>query len=579
MTGGVVEVDLGEAPLAVVFAEAALQSSTHLNLVRDGRIALHIKYLPMRGGFVLNDMRGDAWGAEAFLGCLRVPGGTGIRVALTLGEDGLSVDAPGSDPLILGDRFDLGGRLKADVPPTITVASVEAEGGASVPAAPLRVQTAEAAGIAIGMDAAIGSSSAFYLEGWVDDRRAPLTGVGMVDFSTGLRAQLPFGRIRRNDVDEHLRVSKPGEFGFWAVGLGGLAQMESGAMSLQFADGASVPITLGPRTRQGEAEFFEFLLAQYGRRQILGNIHARSFAEMGAGYGEVIGKLYRQIAATRRVSLRAEFGAPGTTPDLSLICVLYGFPDFLYLLVSQFARFGPLDGLEFIFVNNSPEMEEVLLRDAELASFVFGANIRLIGLNQNCGFSHANNVGVEAARARTVAIVNPDVFPRHAAALDHLRAMAATSLGPDIVGGKLYYADGSVMHEGMYFDQDRRLSVLCGTPVWTVEHFRKGFADTAPETVREVPALTGAMMILERATFQKLGGFSRSFVFGHYEDADLCLRVRDAGGRVLLDPALAYWHYEGMGSIKKPEHVGSNLYNRWYFSRLWGRRLAESRNV
>jgi GT2 family glycosyltransferase len=86
-------------------------------------------------------------------------------------------------------------------------------------------------------------------------------------------------------------------------------------------------------------------------------------------------------------------------------------------------------------------------------------------------------------------------------------------------------------------------------------------------------------MVMERSLFERMGGFNVDFIFGHYEDADLCLRIQESGGRVILDPGLAYWHYEGMGSTKRPEHVGSNMYNRWYFSRLWGHRLTEQDHV
>jgi GT2 family glycosyltransferase len=214
-----------------------------------------------------------------------------------------------------------------------------------------------------------------------------------------------------------------------------------------------------------------------------------------------------------------------------------------------------------------------------LASFVFGANIAVVVLNQNCGFSYANNVGVAESSSRRIAIINPDVFPREPAAFAHMLRLADEGFGKDIVGGKLYYSDGSVMHEGMFFAPDQKLSALCRAPVWTVEHFRKGFADTASDEVRAVPALTGALMLLERQTFDSMGGFDGDFIYGHYEDADLCLRVRKAGGRALLDPRLAYWHYEGTGSVKRPEHAGSNLYNRWSFSRRWGGQLGGANDV
>jgi GT2 family glycosyltransferase len=449
-----------------------------------------------------------------------------------------------------------------------------------MPAQVRMMETAAAAGLQLGDDVAILSPAGFFLEGWADDRRSALVGVAVVDFAVGARTALPVYRVRRPDVEDVVKPSVPWEFGFWAAGLAtDRTRMQELALSLVQQDGTGVPIEFGNQRRMGTREFFEFLLSHFGRRPVIGNRVARSFADLEAGHGKLLGQIHTQVATTRAVDLRAQFGTSRKSPRISLICVLYGIPDFLYLAVSEYARFGPLDEVEFVFVSNSPELAEVLVRDAELAHLVFGANITLVVLNQNCGFSYANNVGVAAARSRRIGIVNPDVFPREPEALAHMLRLADEGFGNDIVGGKLYYADGSVMHEGMFFEPDRKLTVMCRAPVWTVEHYRKGFADTASAEVRPVPALTGALMLLDRKLFEAMQGFDGEFIYGHYEDADLCLRVRQAGGRALLDPRLAYWHYEGMGSAKRPEHGGSHLYNRWRFSLRWGGELEGANNV
>ena len=132
------------------------------------------------------------------------------------------------------------------------------------------------------------------------------------------------------------------------------------------------------------------------------------------------------------------------------------------------------------------------------------------------------------------------------------------------------------MHEGMFFVRDEKLAALADRPIWTVEHYRKGFPDRGDMAAREVPAVTGALMLFDATNFEKIGGFDEKFVYGHYEDADLCLRVAATGGRVLYDPRLAYWHYEGKGSIKRPEHAGSGFFNRWRFSNVWGAKLEEA---
>lgn len=571
--------DIKSKSFAFHFSDEALLSRSHVNLHRGNEIALHFKYVPIRGGFVLNDTLEGVWREEVFVECLRVPGGAGLMVAVSLNSTGGQFVIPGYAPVNLGERFDLTGDLA--VAPGTVVKSIEGSletfehtlrmGKLKIS----RVNHPEDTGLAFGIDAVVVSGSAFLIEGWVDDRNSRLIGLSMLDYDTGERARLVMGRNRRADVDSHLAVSKPGEFGFWALGIGNPEALDRIALSFVFENESGVPIELGRRIHQSSIDFLATVLATFGRRSVIGNMTARSLADLDDGLGEIIGKLHRQISSQRAVVSRSHFG-PRDRVAVSLICVLYGFPDFLYLLVSQFAKFGGLEGFEFVFVNNSPELDEVLMRDAELASYVFGADVQMIGLNQNAGFSYANNVGVSVARGRTVAIINPDVFPRDGVAVNRLRNLGESPPGNDILGGKLYYADGSVMHEGMYFEKDQKLSALCSVPIWTVEHFRKGFPDTTAPTASEVPALTGALLVLEKSLYERMKGFSTDYIFGHYEDADLCLRVKQAGGRVILDPALSYWHYEGMGSIKQPEHIGSGLYNRWLFARSWGKQLKES---
>lgn len=442
----------------------------------------------------------------------------------------------------------------------------------------------EAPPISGSCDVAIWSEDAFFVEGWADDRLEPIAGFNLVDMGTGTRSRSPAFRCRRMDVEQHLGAPHPTEFGLWTAGkLPGRVRHDALALAAVHGNGSAAPFQPANTLKLPRREFFEHLLSFYGRRTVIGNTTSRSFAELNESFGELVTDLYAKMKATRRVTARADFRFGSEKPRLSLICVLYGIPDFLYLLVAQFARFSRLDAFEFIFVSNSPELEETLIRDAELAATVFRTHVRMISLNQNCGFSNANNVGIEEADSDAIVVINPDVFPRDAAAVTRLMAAAEEAVAGGgqrtVVGGKLYYSDGTVMHDGMFFDPERKLTALCGVPVWTVEHFRKGFADRTGEVTRPVPAISGALMIFDRGFFRRIGGFDEDFVYGHYEDADLCLRARADGGRVLLDPDLAYWHYEGKGSIKRPEHVGSGLYNRWLFSQRWGGKLEDANHV
>ncbi len=574
--------DLSGGSAVFFFSAPALRFSSDVNLYRGAEIAFHIKYAALRGGFVLNDRKDNVWGQEIFVEALVPAGSHGMLVTLTLNTDGPQLTFASGANFRLGERFNLSGALRVVAPDVVPTGEAACRASDQRQGIPTTVRMVEngGGGLNVATDIAILSSVGFFLEGWADDRSLPLAGMTAVDLFGAAASALPVYRVRRPDVDEALKPGAPYEFGFWTAGLATeYTNLQELALSVVGQDGTGVQVEFADQRRMSSREFFEFLLIHFGRRALLDNRVARSFADLDAGYGEVLSEVHRRVASTRSVDYEVKFGTAGRNPKISLVCVLHGIPDLLYLLVSQFGRFGSLDMVEFVFVGNSPELAEVLIRDAELASFVFGANVKLILLNQNTGFSYANNIGVSAATARRIAIVNPDVFPRNAEAFAHLLRLAEQGFGNNLVGGKLHYSDGSVMHEGMYFEQDRKLSTLCRAPVWTVEHFRKGFADTASLEVRPVPAVTGALMLIERDLFESMQGFDTNFIYGHYEDADLCLRIRRAGGRVLLDPGLAYWHYEGMGSVKRPEQAGSALYNRWRFSQAWGERLGDANHA
>jgi GT2 family glycosyltransferase len=567
-------IDLAARPISVRFSDEARLSGAALDLFRGETLVFHLKYVALRKGFVLNDLREGEWGEERFVAFAWPDGVRGIIATLAQEEGGLQLRLPDGSAAALGDRFDLAGILRAALPAAIRLGDDPALADA-LPAAARAAAAQQAA-----CDALVISDRFFFAEGWTDDRFVPVTGFTLVNTASGETVALPAHRVWRPDVDKHLQPTIPYEFGVWTAGrLRPDVEFADLALSLAGPAGLRQPMRLPQPTLKPPSDFLDFLLDRFGNRKLIGERTARSATDLDAGHGALLAAVHAQVAATRAIRLNAQFGPRNPACRLSLVCVLLGIPDFLYLLVAQFARFGPLDGMEFVFVSNSPELEEVLVRDAELASFVFGARIVLVGLNQNCGFSHANNVGVAAAQGTTIGIINPDVYPRDAAAVAHLRKLAEGDLGRNILGGKLYYADGSVMHDGMFFAPDRKLSALAGSAVWTVEHFRKGFPDTAATAPRAVPAVTGALMILDRSLYEEMQGFDTGYIFGHYEDADLCLRIRAAGGSVVLDPALAYWHYEGMGSSKRPSQAGARLYNRWLFARRWGDRLEAANDV
>lgn len=293
--------------------------------------------------------------------------------------------------------------------------------------------------------------------------------------------------------------------------------------------------------------------------------------ELASGGGEEIVRLNRSIVEESKSAHAEHYGRTAPAPAVTLITCLYGSPHLLQIQVALFSASRSFDRAEFVYVNNSPELADAIAAEARQAAHVYDVPITVVTPRSNLGFGAANNVGARHARSDRLLLVNPDVFPKDADWLVAHNRFAATAQGK-CFGACLYYDDGSVMHAGMYFGKD--VFYDGGTEpieLLRVEHYAKGFPETAEEarTTRIVPAVTGAFISIDRGHFENLGGFDEDFIFGNYEDADLCLRSARAGVPVWYCADLRLWHMEGKGSVRRPEHEGASQVNRWLFTRKW----------
>jgi GT2 family glycosyltransferase len=136
------------------------------------------------------------------------------------------------------------------------------------------------------------------------------------------------------------------------------------------------------------------------------------------------------------------------------------------------------------------------------------------------------------------------------------------------------------MHGGMYFEFDTGISLdssqVAQRQILRVEHYGKGAPAWAAHFTRSRPiqAVTGAFMSVDRDWFETLGGFTENYVFGHYEDADLCLKSLQRGIAPWLHD-IRLWHLEGKGSLRLPVHEGGSLVNRWLFTDTWAELVSE----
>lgn len=187
---------------------------------------------------------------------------------------------------------------------------------------------------------------------------------------------------------------------------------------------------------------------------------------------------------------------------------------------------------------------------------------RVVRNETNLGFAKANNQGARLARGRFLVLMNNDMEAQPG----WLEAMLAIASDPSvgIVGAKLLFPDGTLQHAGVGFGPLRFGSV----PTFAMHEFYKAAAETPQANVaRDLQCVTAACMVTPRALFERMGGFDEAYWNGN-EDVDYCLRVREAGLRVVYEPRAVLTHFESQSGVQRFRRLAYNIDR---FARRWGR--------
>ncbi|WP_045770545.1 glycosyltransferase family 2 protein [Xanthomonas albilineans] len=202
------------------------------------------------------------------------------------------------------------------------------------------------------------------------------------------------------------------------------------------------------------------------------------------------------------------------------------------------------------------------------------SRVRFIANPDNPGFATACNQGAEASDAPWLAFVNPDLLVEpETLALLRARAVA---LGEALLGVEQVDTQGNV--DAAVRRRDPDFAAMLRHPL---SGARLALLADPTQPVQRVPALSGALMVLPRTLFVRIGGWDAGYRL-HAEDLDLCRRAREAGATVAVVNTLRVLHVRGVSSRKRPwfvewhKHRGLWRYFRKFEAptRTWPVRVA-----
>lgn len=175
--------------------------------------------------------------------------------------------------------------------------------------------------------------------------------------------------------------------------------------------------------------------------------------------------------------------------------------------------------------------------------------LRFIANPDNPGFATACNQGADGLDDDTawLAFVNPDCMVEPDT-LQRLRKHAQGIGGDALLGADLVDAAGTRDEAARRRDPD--FAAMLRKP----SAMRLGVGVDPTHVLQPVQAVSGALMLLPRALFERLGGFDTGYRL-HAEDLDLCRRAREAGATVAVANDVPVLHLRGVSARARPGFV------------------------
>ena len=163
--------------------------------------------------------------------------------------------------------------------------------------------------------------------------------------------------------------------------------------------------------------------------------------------------------------------------------------------------------------------------------------VRVIRYEGSFNYPAVNRAGAEAAKGEYLLLLNNDtewIDP------EGLRELLGYGMQPEvgITGAKLLYGDDTIQHAGIILG----IGGVAGHAFQGLPRDERTYMWRSWCT-QELSAVTGACLLVRKSVFEETGGMDEAFGVA-FNDVDFCLRVREAGYRVVYNSEVLLYHYE-----------------------------------
>jgi GT2 family glycosyltransferase len=248
--------------------------------------------------------------------------------------------------------------------------------------------------------------------------------------------------------------------------------------------------------------------------------------------------------------------------DISICITTFKAREFLRDCLRSIHDATPEASFEIIVVDNGSQDGTVEMLSADFPQ------VRLIQNDENLGFTRPYNQALRVAGARFLVILNPDTIV-HPEALERLMGFLETHPRVGVVGPKVLNRDGSLQKPCRRGDARPWNAISYFTRLSRLFPKRKFFSGYLMTYMDEdethpVDGVSGSCMMIRREVIDEIGYLDERF-FAYQEDADYCLRARQAGWEVYYYPEAQVTHFGGQGGSRVQPYRSVVEWHRSYW--------------
>lgn len=241
-------------------------------------------------------------------------------------------------------------------------------------------------------------------------------------------------------------------------------------------------------------------------------------------------------------------------PKVSIIIPTKNNYKILKRCIESIEKHTNYKNFEILIVDNASDKPDVKKYYEKLSHTI-------LSYDENFNFSKMNNLAVKHASGNLLLFLNDDTKVLDPLWLDELVSIV---LQKDVgaVGPKLIFSDSTIQHAGMVF-----LKSVSGFHPFMRQMKNSDIFHNIINSMRDYSSVTGACILTKKEVFEKIGGFDDAFDV-YYGDADLCLKIIDAGYRIIYTPFTELLH-EGSFTIRNSSAFQFDVENHYIFSKKW----------